>query len=63
MAKNKNDSKSGICGPAGYNGKAPSNLNAPTKVYPGSQSIGKGASKSGGMIEGPANGANKAGGK
>lgn len=51
------DSKSGICGPAGYNSKAPKDISAPVKVYPGSSSIGKGADRSGkggGMIEGPA---------
>lgn len=47
------DSKSGICGPAGYNGTPPSSIDAPVKSYPGSGSIGKG-SKSSGMIVGPA---------
>lgn len=50
------DTKSGICTPAGYNGKAPSSIAAPVKVYPGSGSIGKGASRTGGIIEGPASG-------
>ncbi len=55
MADSKTDSKSGICSPAGYNGKEPKSLEAPVKSYPGSGSIGKGASKTGGgMIEGPA---------
>lgn len=48
------ETKSGICGPAGYNGRPPANIDAPTKIYPGSSTIGKGASKTGGMIEGPA---------
>ncbi len=57
MADEKvSDSKSGICGPAGYNSKTPANIDAPTKVYPGSSQIGKSASKTGGMIEGPASG-------
>lgn len=50
------DSKSGICGPAGYNGKTPSSIAAPVKSYPGSASIGKSADKSGkggGMVVGP----------
>lgn len=42
--------KSGIESPAGYNGKTPGNLKAPTKVYPGSHSLGKGSGK---IIEGP----------
>ena len=57
----KTESKSGIAGPAGYNGRTePSSdaLQAPTKIYPGSASIGKGASKDGGFIEGPASGKN-----
>lgn len=54
----KTESKSGIAGPAGYNGKPPQNLDAPTKIYPGSASLGKGASKDGGFIEGPASGKN-----
>ncbi len=54
----KTESKSGIVGPAGYNSKPPSSLDAPTKVYPGSVSIGKNASKDGGFIEGPASGKN-----
>lgn len=57
MADSKTDSKSGICSPAGYNGKAPGSLAAPTKIYPGSSQIGKSADKSGkggGMVEGPA---------
>ena len=61
MAEEKTDSKSGICSPAGYNGVTPPSSNdlaAPTKSYPGSGSIGKGASKDGGMIEGPASGKN-----
>ena len=58
MADEKTDTKSGISSPAGYNGKAPSSLEAPTKIYPGSNSLGKGASKDGGMIEGPASGKN-----
>ena len=49
-------SKSGIDGPGGYNGKTPSSIDAPVKVYPGSSAIGKGASKSGGIVEGPASG-------
>lgn len=57
MADN-NTTKSGIESPAGYNSKAPSSLEAPTKIYPSSSSLGKGASKSGGMIEGPASGKN-----
>ncbi len=51
------ESKSGICGPAGYNGKAPSSISAPVKSYPGSGSIGKSADssgKGGGVVEGPA---------
>ncbi len=59
MADEKTDSKSGICSPAGYNGKTPSGgLDAPTKIYPGSHDLAKGASKTGGMIEGPASGKN-----
>ena len=54
----KTESKSGITGPAGYNGKTPSNIDSPTKIYPGSNSIGKNASKTGGFIEGPASGKN-----
>ena len=50
------DSKSGICTPAGYNGKTPSSIAAPVKVYPGSSNIGKGASRTGGIISGPASG-------
>ena len=50
------DTKSGICTPAGYNGKAPSSIAAPVKVYPGSSNIGKGASKTGGIVSGPASG-------
>ena len=49
-------SKSGIEGPAGYNGKAPSSIAAPVKEYPGSKSIGQGADKSGrggGTVVGP----------
>jgi len=53
------ESKSGICGPVGdsYNGKKPSSLAAPVKVYPGSHNLGKGADssgKGGGVVEGPA---------
>ncbi len=50
------DSKSGICGPAGYNGARPSSIAAPVKEYPGSKSIGKGADssgKGGGVVVGP----------
>lgn len=36
----KNITKSGIEGPAGYNGKAPSSIAAPLKVYPGSSKLG-----------------------
>lgn len=54
--KDMPDSKSGICGPAGYNGKAPSNIDAPVKIYPGSHKIGQGASRTGGIISGPASG-------
>ena len=54
----KTESKSGICGPAGYNSKTPGSLDAPTKIYPSSSQIGKGASKTGGFIEGPASGKN-----
>lgn len=50
--KSEPDSKSGICTPAGYNGKAPASIAAPTKIYPGSSQIGRGGSK--GMVEGPA---------
>lgn len=49
-------SKSGIEGPAGYNGKAPSSIAAPVKNYPGSSSIGKGgdtSGKGGGVVVGP----------
>ncbi len=61
MADSK-ETKSGICSPANYNGKAPASIAAPVKIYPGSNSLGKGASKTGGMIEGPASGGgNKAG--
>lgn len=49
-------SKSGIEGPGGYNGKKPSSIDAPVKVYPGSSSIGKGASRTGGSVVGPASG-------
>ena len=65
MAEEKNLTKSGIASPGMYNGKAPANLDAPTKVYEGSKDIGKGASKTGGMIEGPASGKNtdRSGGK
>jgi hypothetical protein len=49
---NSTDSKSGICSPAGYNGKNPGPLTAPTKVYPASSKIGKGGSH--GSIQGPA---------
>jgi hypothetical protein len=45
------ESKSGICGPAGYNGKAPSSLAAPVKKYPGSSKL---ANSGGDVIEGPA---------
>lgn len=51
------DTKSGICSPAGYNGKAPSSIDAPVKEYPGSKSIGRGADRSGrggGTVVGPA---------
>ncbi len=51
------DSKSGIKGPAGYNSKTPSSIDAPAKSYPGSGMLGRGADRSGkggGMIEGPA---------
>ena len=58
MAEEKDTTKSGIQGPAQYNGKSPSNLEAPTKIYPSSSQIGKGASKDGGFIEGPASGKN-----
>lgn len=61
MADNSNDmSKSGIQGPAGYNGKVPPNLNTPGTKYPGTANMPKGPS-GGGMIEGPAKGANKSG--
>jgi hypothetical protein len=53
------DTKSGICTPAGYNGKEPKSIDAPVKSYPGSGSIGKGSSKTGGMIEGPASGGSR----
>ena len=52
-----NTTKSGIQSPAGYNGKTPSSISAPVKVYPASSKIGSGADKSGkggSMIEGPA---------
>ena len=52
MASN-NTSKSGIVGPAGYNGKTPSSIAAPTKVYPGSQNLGKAGSKGSDYVEGP----------
>lgn len=42
--------KSGIEGPVDQ----PKSIAAPTKVYPGSKDIGKGASKSGGSVSGPA---------
>ena len=58
MADEKTTSKSGIEGPAGYNGANPKSLDAPVKIYPGSNSIGKGASKDGGFIVGPASGKN-----
>lgn len=59
MSEEKNTSKSGIIeGPGGYNGKTPGSLEAPTKIYPNSSTIGRGASKTGGMIEGPASGKN-----
>lgn len=58
MADSSTDSKSGICSPAGYNGKAPSSLAAPTKTYPASSKIGQGASKTGGSVVGPASGKN-----
>lgn len=61
MAEEKTESKSGIVGPAGYNGgSGPSGdaLQAPTKVYEGSRNLGKGASKDGGFIVGPASGKN-----
>jgi hypothetical protein len=61
MAEEKTESKSGIVGPAGYNGgSGPSGdaLQAPTKIYPNSSTIGKNASKDGGFIEGPASGKN-----
>ena len=58
MADEKDTSKSGIQGPAGYNSREPKSLEAPTKVYPGSQNLGKGASKDGGFIVGPASGKN-----
>lgn len=45
------ESKSGICGPAGYNGKAPKSLEAPVKEYPGSSKL---ANSGGGVIKGPA---------
>jgi len=49
-----NTTKSGIQSPAAdYNGAKPKNIEAPVKVYEGSKNIGKGASKDGGMIEGP----------
>jgi len=50
------DSKSGIEGPGGYNGKRPGSIAAPVKEYPGSKSIGKSANKSGkggGIVVGP----------
>ena len=47
------DTKSGICTPAGYNGKAPASIAVVTKNYPGSSKLGSG-SKGGSMIEGPA---------
>jgi len=56
------DTKSGICTPAGYNGKAPSSIAAPVKEYPGSKSIGRGADSSGrggGVVEGPASSKSK----
>lgn len=56
------DTKSGICSPAGYNGKAPSSIAAPVKEYPGSKSIGKGADssgKGGGTVVGPMSGSKK----
>jgi hypothetical protein len=56
MADTKTDSKSGIASPAGYNGTPPKSLTAPTKIYPGSSQIGKGADKTGGLIVGPASG-------
>jgi len=46
------DTKSGICTPAGYNGKAPASIAVVTKNYPGSSKLG-GGSKGGSMIEGP----------
>lgn len=58
MATEKDTTKSGIQGPAGYNSREPKNIDAPVKIYPGSASIGKNASKDGGFIEGPASGKN-----
>ena len=61
MADEKTDSKSGIYSPAGYNGVTPPSSNdlaAPTKIYPSSSQVGKGASKTGGFIVGPASGRN-----
>lgn len=55
-----NVTKSGMASPAMYNGKAPSSLKAPGTVYPGTANMPKGPS-GGGMIEGPAKGANKSG--
>jgi hypothetical protein len=49
--KSERPSKSGIAGPAGYNGKAPSSIAAPVKKYPGSSKL---ANSGGGVIEGPA---------
>lgn len=57
-----NTSKSGIEGPGGYNSKTPPNLNAPTKIYPGSHNLGKGADssgKGGDCIEGPLSSSSK----
>jgi len=51
MAENK--SKSGIEGPAGYNGKAPSSIAAPVKSYPGSGKIGHGGGPNKNEICGP----------
>lgn len=58
MAEEKDTTKSGIQGPASYNGRPPASIEAPTKIYPGSYDLAKGASKDGGMIVGPASGKN-----
>lgn len=54
-------SKSGIKGPAGYNGAKPSSLAAPTKIYPASSKIGHGGGHP--KVSGPAESAYKSHGR